>query len=180
MSNIRVTYSGLIALAIGLTSVVTGMIFTLIVTRKLSPEEFGTWSVIGSMISYFLIAEPIISLWSTRQIARGETVGRTSLISSLLFSAGMILPYISLSYLVSKVSIQNFHLMLLSSILLPVMFLSQTLSNINLGHKPHTTSYGLLSFEILKIPVGLLFVYFLNMGVEGAIFTTTIIYYYRY
>ena len=34
MSSIRVTYSGLIGLVIGLSTVITGMIFILIVTRR--------------------------------------------------------------------------------------------------------------------------------------------------
>jgi len=55
LSNIRVTYSGLIAFVIGLLSVGTGLVFTLIITRRLAPEEFGTWALIGTMISYFLI-----------------------------------------------------------------------------------------------------------------------------
>lgn len=176
MSNIRVTYSGLIALAAGLGSVVTGTIFTLIVTRRLSPEEFGVWSIIGSMISYFLIAEPVISFWATRQIARGEKVGKTSLSSSTIFSLGAIPLYIALSYYVSQVSHSHYNSMLLASILIPVSFISQTISGINLGHKPHASSYGLVVFESLKIPTGLVLVYFFNMGIDGAIITTTVAY----
>ena len=57
---------------IGLISVITGMIFTLIVTRRLSPEEFGTWGLVGGLITYVLISEPIISFLLTRQTARGK------------------------------------------------------------------------------------------------------------
>ena len=66
MSNIRVTYSGLIGLVIGLSSVVTGLIFILIVTRSLTQEELGTWSLIGGLITYVVILEPMISYWATR------------------------------------------------------------------------------------------------------------------
>lgn len=176
MSNIRVTYSGLIALAAGLTSVLTGAIFTLIVTRRLSPEDFGMWSIIGSMISYFLIAEPVISFWATRQIARGEEVGKTALTSSTIFSLGAIPIYLTLSYYVSQISHSHYNSMLIAVALLPVTFVSQTMSGINLGHKPHATSYGLLIFESLKIPVGLVLVYFLNLGIDGAIVTTVVAY----
>jgi len=50
MSGIRVTYSGLVSFGINLISVVTGLVFTLIVTRKLSVEEFGTWGLINGII----------------------------------------------------------------------------------------------------------------------------------
>ena len=81
MSNIRVTYSGLIAFVVGLSSVLTGLIFTLIVTRRFSPEEFGLWGLIGSIVAYFLISEVTISFWATRHTARGEKVGKTAILS---------------------------------------------------------------------------------------------------
>jgi len=46
MSDIRVTYSGLISLIVGAIGTATGLIFILIVTRTLSPQEFGTWGLI--------------------------------------------------------------------------------------------------------------------------------------
>ncbi|MEO9277729.1 MAG: hypothetical protein ABI340_08155 [Nitrososphaera sp.] len=171
MSNIRVTYSGLIALAIGLTSVFTGILFTLIVTRKLTPEEFGIWSIIGSMISYFLVVEPLITYWSTRQIARGEQVGKTSLLTSIIFSLGILPGYVALAYFVYGTN-HYFSSMILASILLPLSLISLVIEGVNLGYKPHIISYGLLIFESLKIPVGLILVFFLGMGINGAIIAT--------
>ena len=55
MSSIRVTYSGLITFVLMLVSIVTGLIFTLIVTRRLDQIEFGLWSLIGGIIAYSLI-----------------------------------------------------------------------------------------------------------------------------
>jgi len=176
LSDIRVTYSGLIALVVGLISVFTGITFVLMVTRRLTPEEFGIWSLIGGMISYFLIAEPVISFWSTRQIARGEKVGRTSLLSSMSFSLCALPLYLVSAYFISSVSSSHLNSMILASVLLPVTFVSQTLTGINLGHKPHTNSYGLVAFESLKIPAGLALVYFLHLGVNGAILATLVAY----
>jgi len=176
LSSIRVTYSGLIAFIIGIISVFTGLVFVLIVTRQLSPEEFGTWSILGSMLSYFLISERVISYWTTRQIARGEDVGKTSVISSTTFSFGAIPFYLILVYYVSAQSNANLEPMLLATILLPIYFISQTLFGINTGHKPHATSYSLLAFEVFKIPVALLLVYWLDLGINGAITTVIIAY----
>ena len=64
MSSIRVTYSGLIAFVISIVSVFTGLVFTIIVTRQLTQEEFGTWGIIGAMTGYMLIFEPIINHWA--------------------------------------------------------------------------------------------------------------------
>lgn len=176
LSNIRVTYSGLIAFVIAILSVITGMIFTLLVTRRLQPEEFAVWSIMGSMVAYFLIVEPIISYWSTRQIARGESVGKTSLYGSIFFAIGSIPIYILLTIFVSNLTPQFATSLILGAILIPVFFVSQTLTGINLGHKPHATSYGIMAFEFLKIPFGLIFVLFLDLSLNGAILATFIAY----
>ena len=55
MSNIRVTYAGLFSFLFGLISILTGLVFTIIVTRSLSVTEFGSWGVIGTLVSYTLI-----------------------------------------------------------------------------------------------------------------------------
>lgn len=125
LSNIRVTYSGLIAFVIAILSVITGMIFTLLVTRRLQPEEFAVWSIMGSMVAYFLIVEPIISYWSTRQIARGESVGKTSLYGSIFFAIGSIPIYILLAIFVSNLTPQFATSLILGAILIPVFFVSQ-------------------------------------------------------
>lgn len=174
MSNIRVTYSGLISLVIGLASVVTGLIFTLIVTRRLTPEEFGTWGLIGGLITYVIIIEPIIAYWLTREISRGIESGRTAVFSSGVFSALGITGYIIIAYIVSFQTDVDLEVLLFASILIPVLFLSRTLTAINLGWKPQAVSYGLLVFEITKIPIAIILVYYLDLGIKGAILTTAI------
>ena len=90
MSNIRVTYSGLINFVVILISFFTGLIFTIIVTRRLSPEEFGLWSLIGSLLLYVMIFKPINEYWTTRHIAREEDASITAILSSGIFSAASI------------------------------------------------------------------------------------------
>ena len=169
MSNIRVTYSGLIAFVVGIFGVFTGLLFVLMITRRLTPEEFGTWGLIGSMLGYFLISEVIISSWTTRQIARGEPIGKSSLVSSGLFSLISIPLYIAYVTLISENSTADYEILLFGVILLPVYFISQTLVGINYGYKPHVTSYALLIFEVIKIPLALAFVVYFELGVRGAI-----------
>ena len=176
MSNIRVTYSGLISLAVGLSSLLTGTIFTLIVTRSLTPEEFGTWGLIGGLLSYVLIAEPIISYWTTREVAREEKSGKTAIVTSSMFSVIAIFAYIVIVYFVSLGTDADSDVLSFALILIPVMFLNKTLTAINLGWKPQAKSYGLFVFEIVKIPTALLFVYFLDLSIHGAILATLVSY----
>ena len=88
MPNIRETKTGLIAFGTSIITVITGLMFALIITRTLTPEEFGTWNVILSLVSYSLIIEPMISWWTTRDVARGEEIGKTAVITNGVSSIG--------------------------------------------------------------------------------------------
>ena len=81
MSEIRVGYSGLISLIVGFLGTFLGMIFLLIVTRTVSPLEFGTWGLISGLLLYAGVVEPIISVWVLREVARGTESGKTAIIS---------------------------------------------------------------------------------------------------
>ena len=176
LSNIRVTYSGLIAFIVGLISVITGLVFVLIVTRRLSPEEFGTWSLIGSLISYFVISEGIIHFWTVRQVARGEGVGKTAVLSSMFFSFAAIPFYLLIAFYISNTSNAIFSSMLIASFTIPLYFVNKILRAINTGHRPQATSYSLLVFESAKIPAALALVFFLDLGLDGAIISVAIAY----
>ena len=80
MSEIRPTYSGLISLIVTIITVVFGIIFTIIITRTLSAEEFGIWNLRMAMVFYITVAEPIISYWATREVARGIKSGKTAMV----------------------------------------------------------------------------------------------------
>ena len=164
MSSIRVTYSGLISLAIGLSSIVTGLVFTIIVTRQLTQEEFGTWNLIGGLIIYVIIIEPIISYWTIREVSRGTQSGRTAIFTSGIFSTVAIVAYLIIAYFVGIQSGVELDILFLSAILVPVVFLNNTLSAITIGWKPQAHSYGFLVFELVKIPAAIIFVYYLDMG----------------
>ena len=175
MSSIRVTYSGLISFAVGIVTVVTGLVFTLIVTRQLSQDEFGTWGLIGGLISYALIIGPIVSYWSTREIARGENSGKTALYSTGCFSSLAVLIYIGIAMLMGFQGIDQ-NLLILAAILVPVEFFRNILGSISLGFKPQIGEYGLLTFEIAKIPLAILMISYWDMGLSGVILTVALAY----
>ena len=151
--------------------IIAGIAFTIIVTRQLEPEEFGVWAVIGSMTTYSIVARSIISYWTTRQVARGMPVGKTSMESTSLFAGGSIPIYVLSVYLFTSIESAFFDSMLLGAILIPVMFIQGTLSAVNLGHKPQAVSIGMAAFQFFKIPAGLALVFFLELGLDGAILT---------
>jgi len=176
LSGIRVTYAGLISFVSGLVISVFGLVTILIITRNLTPEEFGTWTLIISLLVYVNYILPMITYWVTRETARGIESGKTAILSSGLFSCIGISLYLVIVYLVSGQSDADQDILLSAFILVPMIFLHNVLVAINYGWKPHAVSYGLLALEASKIPLLLITVYWLQMGVLGIIFAMTIAY----
>ena len=172
MSSIRLTYSGLITFALLLVSIITGLIFTLIVTRKLDQIEFGLWSLIGSVIAYSLIFAPISNYWVKRHIARGEEEAITGIISALIFASGGIVIYFIATLFISEFSDSDYHILILAVMLVPFSYVLRSLNSIAGSYKPQVTAYSMLVFELTKIPLGYLLVYVADMGIEGAILTS--------
>ena len=176
MSEIRATYSGLIGLIIGLITVITGMVFILIVTRSLTPEELGTWGLIGGLVTYVIVLEPMISYWSTREIARGNESGKTAVVSSGIFSIVGVVAFLIIAFFVSKPTGANVDTLFFAALMVPFSFLNRTLSAIAIAWKPHMNSYGMLVFDIVKIPAAIVLVYFMELGVTGAILSLIVAY----
>ena len=170
------TYSGLISFAIGFVSLFTGLIFTIIVTRQLTQEEFGTWSLIGGLITYVLVISPIISYWVTREIARNEKSGRTAIFSSSIFSTFSLIAFIIIALFFSDYTGVDKNILLLASILVPLEFFRNILMGISHGFKPQIVEYGVLIFELTKIPLAILLVYQYDWGITGAIISVAISY----
>ena len=176
MSEIRVTYSGLISFILSLIGIIPATIFMLIATRSLTPYEFGTWGVITAWILYVIMINPIISYWSTRETARNIKSGTTSVFSSGLFSIGGIILYIFIVFLVGPEIDADNSILFFGLILIPLSFLDRTLEAINLGWKPHTIQYAKLSFLLSQVIFSLLLVYFLDMHLLGIIISVAISY----
>ena len=158
MSNIRVGYAGSIAFFIGIIRLILGFVFITIVTRILSPEEYGTWTLIGGLLVYVLILHYIETYWLTRETARNNDSGKTAIFSGGIFSSIGILAYLLIATVVSLNSQVDMDVLLFAVILVPANFFYSILSAINYGWKPQSQSYGLIIIDIVKIPAVLLFV----------------------
>jgi O-antigen/teichoic acid export membrane protein len=172
LSEIRVNYSGLISFAVGIMGIFTGFVFTLAITRSLNPLEFGTWNIINNFFGYIIILEPIISYWATREVSRKISSGITALITSGAFSCIGIFLYILIVYLVGGNTDANLDILMWGIILIPFIFVTRTLTAINLGFKPQISSYGLLAYGFIQIPTILFFLYYLDLGVIGVIISS--------
>lgn len=174
MSNIRLTYSGLISFLVTIASLFTGLIFTLIVTRRLDQDHFAMWSLIGGIIAYSMAFSPISNYWLARHIARGEKEAVTGIISAIIFSIAAIGVYFIATLILSNSSDVDFKILLFAVLLVPLSYIVRGFSTIVSSYKPQGASYSALVFEITKIPIGFLLVYILDLGIIGAITTAAI------
>jgi len=173
LSGIRVTYSGLISLVVNLVALFIGMIFLVIVTRTVSQVDYGTWGLIAGLLVYPTMIEPIVSFWTTREIARGIESGRTAVFSNGILSIGGFAVYLLIAYVVSMQTEVQQSILLFGAIIVPLLFINRTLNAINVAWKPHLVSYGYLSFVVIEVISALIFVHFLQMGTSGIILAVT-------
>ena len=176
MNDIRVTYSGLITLVLGMINVPLGFTFMLIVTRTLSTIEYGTWGLISGIIVYATIIEPVITYWTTREVARNENSGKTSVLSGWLFSLIGIIIYLISAYFISGKIDADQNVILLGSILIPLIFSNRVLHAITVAWKPQGTSYAQIIFGIIQIPTGFVLIYFLKLSTTGVIYSVAVAY----
>ena len=140
MSEIRVTYTGLISLISGIVSIVSSSVFLILLTRTLTVEQYGTWGLIGGLIIYPIALEPIVSYWSLREIARGNNSGKTAIFSSGLLSIIGIIVYITIVYLFQQANDVDPTALIFAVIMIPSIFLFNTMISITTGWKPHASS----------------------------------------
>lgn len=153
--EIRVQYSGLVIFAAQLISIATGLAFTLLLTRNLPHEEFGTYTFMFDLIGYFTVFAGLFPFWAVRFMARGEEgVTRTVVVSNFAMSMISITLYFILLlplatdlhvnsafvvfYAVASVHIINVHLL-------------SSLQSILQARKPQATGIGLLVSEFPKV-----------------------------
>ena len=167
MPEIRITFTGLIAIVTGLITTITGLVFVIIITRMLDPIDFGTWGIISAMFLSVLNIEPIVSYWTTREISRGIESAKTAIFANGFLSSIAIFAFLIIAYVMGDNTDIDLQTILTASLLIPLIFLNKILTAINLGWKPHMVSYGLLVYSITQIPMALIFVYYLDLGVYG-------------
>ena len=167
MSSIKATRTGFINLFTGLTRLVFGFIFIILVTRSLSVEQFGEYSFILSVIVYAVTFHWIVSYWATRETARGYSSGKTAIISTGLFSSIGTVVFIIIGIYVLDETNLNLMTILLAAIIIPLQFIHTVSSNIAIGWKPQISSYGHLILELVKVPFVFIFLFIFDIGING-------------
>ncbi|MEM4416276.1 MAG: oligosaccharide flippase family protein [Candidatus Caldarchaeum sp.] len=164
--SIRVRFSGILLFVGNLVTLLTGLIFNVLIARNLQPAVLGTWFFIGSVIPYFQILEKAIPYWAGREIPRGRQVGRTTLLFNLLLSIPITIIFVLLSNSLSTAIEAEPRVFMLASLLIPTYYTSAALTSVTYSTAPHKLGLRTVIIDGVKIPLALAL---LPLGLEGVI-----------
>ncbi|MCS7146076.1 MAG: oligosaccharide flippase family protein [Nitrososphaerota archaeon] len=164
--GIRVRFSGGLLFLGNLATLVTGLIFNVLIARNLEPAVLGVWFFIGSVLPYFQVLEKAIPYWAAREIPRGGQVGRTTLAFNLLLSIPITIVFIALSSTLSSVINAQPRVFTLASLFIPVYYAAAALTAVTYSTEPHKLGLRTIIIDGVKIPLSLLL---LPLGLEGVI-----------
>jgi hypothetical protein len=129
------------------------------------------------LVSFASYPVGIIAFWTTRRIARGFKVGKTSIYLSLGLSlAGLVF------YLLSSLGVHSFVGSVLTSfmaaaLLVPLGYWVSASTAVATGKNPQIVGYALVFEEACKLAVGFLLIIVLRAGLQGVIVAVEVSYF---
>jgi O-antigen/teichoic acid export membrane protein len=168
---IRVRFSGTIIFLGNLTSVLTGIIFTVLVARSLTSCELGAWFFLGAVISYFQVLENVLTYWASRDIPRGLRVAKTCIVSNFLISLPLTIWFIILSYYLVPMIGYPRTLFLIGGLFISIYYTLNAITSVIFSKEPHKLGLKNVIIDGCKIPLALVM---LNYGLLGVIIAVVI------
>jgi len=176
LSKVRLRLSGALAFVANLVGYLTGFLFTVFITRRLSEEEFGVWALIGSFITYSLMPFNLVSSWISRDAARGKKILSSAAALFLLLTPISIIIYFSIA-LGSAAAINYDPGIIALGIIILIPYILLTLGTaIQSGYAPQNLGIARILFEISKVAIAFYLVVILRLGLIGAFITLSIAY----
>jgi len=175
--EIRLQYSGFVIFTIQVFSLITGLIFTLLLTREMSPKQFGVWTNIFDYTAYFVLFSGLLPFWATRFVARNK-VGtvKTSVLAQLtmaLVSMGLYFPviFVVYNYVVEpKIGTEAYlPIFLIAGLYVLTYYMINVFESNLQSSKPQAVGWGLLIEEIVKVSVALVLILGFKQLFLGAI-----------
>lgn len=170
--EIRVQYSGFIIFAAQMLSVATGVVFTLWLTRNMTPPQYGIWSNIFDVMGYFTLFSGLFPFWATRFVARGAKGAiKTGLLANLivaLVSMAVYFPLISVVTRAFYVSEAYGIVYFVAAVQIINVYMISMLEGCLRAIKPQAIGYGLLIEEACKVSLAYVLIVGLHQLFLGA------------
>jgi len=147
------------------------MIFTLLLTRNMSQQQYGIWSNIFDLTGYFTILVGLFPFWATRFVARKkEGVVKMAVIANSVVALVAATLYLSLVSTVTGAFHINAYLVvyMVASLQIVNAYLITILESCLQSVKPQVIGYGLLLEESCKVVVAYVLIVWFNQLFMGA------------
>ena len=168
--------------------IITGLIYTLLLTRNMSVAQYGIWTNIFDYTAYFILFSSLLPFWVTRFTARGiaGTV-KTSVFTQLSIALVSVLIYLPVIFLISNAIGTTSYLLIyfIAGLYILNFFMVAIFESVLQATKPQAVGYGFIIQEIAKVVVALILILGFKQIFLGAIFGLVVscfvqIFYYSY
>ena len=176
-NEIRLQYSGFIIFISQVLSIITGLVFTLLLTRNMNTNEYGIWTNIFDYAGYFMLFSGILPFWATRFMARGkEGTVKTSSLGQFSIALAATVIYLPVIVMISRaIGTQAYLLIyLISGLYIFNYYMVAVFESVLRSIKPQAIGYGLLVEEVVKVAVALLLIVGFGQLFLGAILALVI------
>ncbi len=175
-TSVRPRKTGLIVFSSRIVSVFTGLLFLVMMTRWLTPSQFGLWEFIIDLVAFAAYPTGIITYWATREVARGKPVARTALLTSQITSVIGVGVYLLLAFLSYRGVGAALGPFLLSVALVPLAYWTQSSASLVSGYDPAISGYSLFLSEPAKLVVAYPLLFVFRLGIYGIIASIAVSY----
>jgi O-antigen/teichoic acid export membrane protein len=170
--QVRLRYSGFVVFTTQILSLITGLVFTLLLTRNMTTDQFNVWTNIFDYTGYFLLFNPVIPFWATRFVARGkEGAVKTSVSAQLTIALVSTVIYFPVIVLISNAIGTSSYLpiYLIAGFYILTFYSITIFESILQCVKPQFVGYGLMIEEIVKVTIALVLILGFKQLFLGAI-----------
>jgi hypothetical protein len=172
--GIRLRYVGLVSFVASVVGALAGLIFIILVVRRLSSTDLGTWQWINRIVSYALLPAALINFWSARSIARDSKTSRTALILNGALSLPVLLVYIALIPSMANYIQASTLIFIVSAAFIPLYYLTQAMTTIAGSTEPQHIGYSTIFFDSSKVIAAFILVFILQFMLTGAVLSVEI------
>lgn len=173
----RLRYSGFVVFTTQIISLITGLIFTLLLTRNMSTPQYNIWTNIFDYTGYFMLFSSVLPFWVTRFVARNkEGSVKTSSIAQFSIALASLVIYLPAIILISHAIGTSAYLpiYLIAGLYIVTFYMITVFESALQAVKPQAVGYGLLIEEIVKVSLALVLILGFKQLFLGAILGLTV------
>jgi hypothetical protein len=175
-SEISIRKTGIVIFLARIVSVFTGLIFLVMMTRTLSITQFGLWEFVIDIVTFASYPAGLVVFWATRDIARGNSLGKTVIYINLGISIVGVLLFFAFAVVSLPAIGAKAEPLLLAIFLVPLSYLNQAANAVVTGHRPSVLAYSLLASEFCKLGAAFPLLVVYRIGIDGVILSMIVAY----